>query len=27
VTPILHYPGLPTPFTVQGSALMEVAQQ
>ena len=27
VTPIVHYPGLPTPFTVQGSALMEVAQQ
>jgi Flp pilus assembly protein TadG len=27
VTPLINYPGLPTPFTVQGSAVMEAAQQ
>jgi Flp pilus assembly protein TadG len=26
VTPLVKYPGLPTPFTVQGSAFMEVEQ-
>jgi Flp pilus assembly protein TadG len=26
VTPLINYPGLPTPFTVQGSAIMEVGQ-
>jgi Flp pilus assembly protein TadG len=26
VTPIVHYPGLPTPFTVTGEAIMETEQ-
>jgi hypothetical protein len=26
VTPIVHYPGLPTPFTVTGQAIMEAGQ-